>query len=118
MIGYLVRENVRRAGAQNHRFDGSKIDYADSASNSLASRIIKCPLEFLVCEALVQGSSQSKAIGAKTGTQQKKQRNLFVTGAKGGVWFSGAKELVYNRSKGFSLCLLCFLYQKQEQTLL
>ena len=64
----------------------------------------------------VQGSSQSKAIGAKTGTQQKKQRNLFVTGAKGGVWFSGAKELVYNRSKGFSLCLLCLLYEKQEQT--
>ena len=30
-----------------------------------------------------QGTSQSKAIGAKTGTQQKKQRNLFYNRSKG-----------------------------------
>ena len=42
MIGYLVRENVSRAGARNHRFDGGKIDYVCTGVHWLANGIIEC----------------------------------------------------------------------------
>ena len=41
MIGYLVRENVSRAGARNHRFDGGKIDYVCTGVHWLANGIIE-----------------------------------------------------------------------------
>ena len=42
MIGYLVRENVSRAGARNHRFDGGEIDYVCTGVHWLANGIIEC----------------------------------------------------------------------------
>ena len=48
MIGYLVRENVSRAGARNHRFDGGKIDYVCTGVHWLANGIIECTLENVV----------------------------------------------------------------------
>ena len=48
MIGYLVRENVSRAGARNRRFDGGKIDYVCTGVHWLANGIIECTLENFV----------------------------------------------------------------------
>mgnify|MGYP006243256927 CR=1 FL=1 len=68
MIGYLVRENVSRAGARNHRFDGGKIDYVCTGVHWLANGIIECYTRKL-CEPLYGGSrkaAEADSLGNQT----------------------------------------------------
>ena len=113
-VRLTIRKTFRDGRQFEERFGRWSVESSEFLCEDWNSIRLELPPEvFARCG---QGVVRAKQSEQKMEQSKKSKEICFTTGAKGCVWFSGAKELVYNRSKGFSLCLLCLLYEKQEQT--